>query len=118
MKTTLKTLYDNTRKALKKSINRVSVSQQEIRRVDLILITLTFVAFVSWILFLTYGYGLLDSLFEVVSAITNSGFTMGITQPALPGLLKLVLVVDMILGKFTVIVLLGLAIWKHHKPKK
>ncbi len=68
---------------------------------DALMIILLFVgcSFLSWIPFLIYGYEPLDALFEVVSATGTVGLSAGITDAALPALLKLVLCADMLLGR-------------------
>jgi len=68
---------------------------------DAMMIILLFVgcAFLSWLLFLFYGYEPLDALFEVVSATGTVGLSAGITDAALPTTLKLVLCADMLLGR-------------------
>jgi trk system potassium uptake protein TrkH len=68
----------------------------------------------SWLAFLTHGYAPLDSLFEVVSAVGTVGLSAGITSPGLPGFLKGVLSIDMLMGRVEVvafIVLLRPATW-------
>lgn len=68
---------------------------------DALMIILLFiiVVFFSWVPFLVHGYAPLDALFEVVSATGTVGLSSGITQAGMPTLLKLVLCVDMLLGR-------------------
>jgi trk system potassium uptake protein TrkH len=68
----------------------------------------------SWTAFVIMGYRPLDSLFEVVSAISTAGLSAGITGPALHPFLKLVLCVDMLLGRleiFAWLILLSPGTW-------
>jgi trk/ktr system potassium uptake protein len=53
----------------------------------------------SWLPFLLYDFAPLPALFEVVSAMGTVGLSSGLSGPELPGLLKLVLCLDMLLGR-------------------
>lgn len=53
----------------------------------------------SWLPFLAAGYAPLDALFEVVSACSTTGLSSGITAVSLDAGLKIVLIVDMLLGR-------------------
>ncbi len=68
----------------------------------LILLFVTVVA-LSWLPFVALGFSPLDSLFEVVSATGTVGLSMGLTSAALPGLLKGILCVDMLMGRLEII---------------
>jgi trk system potassium uptake protein TrkH len=61
---------------------------------------------VSWMTFVAYGYAPLDALFEVTSAVGTVGLSTGITAPELQGPLKMVLCVDMLLGRLEALALL------------
>ncbi len=54
---------------------------------------------ISWIIFLQYGYDPLLSLFEVSSALGTSGLSAGLTGPDLDPVLKVVLIIDMLMGR-------------------
>jgi trk system potassium uptake protein TrkH len=56
----------------------------------------------SWFVFLAMGENPLDSLFEVVSATGTVGLSTGICRPELATPLKLVLCVDMFMGRLEV----------------
>lgn len=56
----------------------------------------------SWLPFVVMGHNPLDSLFEVVSAISTSGLSSGISAPALHPFLKVVLCVNMLLGRLEI----------------
>lgn len=64
------------------------------------------VIFISTLAFVTMGYPLLDSLFDVVSAIGTVGLSSGLTSSSLPALLKVVLGMDMLLGRLEIVTLL------------
>lgn len=61
--------------------------------------------FVSTLIFVAMGYPLVDSLFDVTSALGTVGVSSGVTSPELPTLLKGVLCVDMLLGRVEIIAL-------------
>lgn len=84
--------------------------------------------FLYWILlafscfiFLLYGHGMSNSLFEVTSALGTVGLSTGLTSPSLPLILKGVLSIDMLLGRLEIIpflVLLNpLTWWKLPRTK-
>jgi trk system potassium uptake protein len=64
--------------------------------------------FLSWFCFLLYGYAPLDSLFEVASALGTVGLSTGITSETLPSFLKIVLCMDMFLGRLEFVTFLVL----------
>lgn len=66
------------------------------------------VVVLSWLAFLAGGYPPLDALFEVVSATATVGLSTGITSHALSPALKLVLCLDMWLGRVEILALLVL----------
>lgn len=57
----------------------------------------------SWLPFLLYGFEPLPALFEVVSALGTVGLSSGLSGPELPDPLKLVLCVDMLLGRLELV---------------
>jgi len=58
---------------------------------------------------LVYGFPLVDSLFESVSATANVGLTIGITSPALPVFMKMFYILQMWVGRleFTAVFVLA-----------
>ncbi|MEW6520514.1 MAG: TrkH family potassium uptake protein [Thermodesulfobacteriota bacterium] len=75
----------------------------EIREALLLILLFMTVVALSWLVFVAMGYDPLDSLFEVVSATGTVGLSVGITSSALPGLLKGVLCIDMLMGRLEII---------------
>lgn len=63
----------------------------------------------SWFCFLLAGLAPLDSLFEVVSALGTVGLSTGIAGPKLAASLKLVLCVDMWMGRLEILAVAVLA---------
>ena len=72
---------------------------------SLILLTVTIITVCAFI-FTFFGFSLVDSVFELTSAISNTGLSVGITGPSLPIILKLILIVLMIIGRIGIITLL------------
>lgn len=62
-----------------------------------------FSIFFSTIIFTFYGYNFMDSLFEVTAAFSTAGLTTGITGISLPEPLKVILTMEMIIGRVEVI---------------
>jgi len=62
----------------------------------------------SWTVFVAFGYAPLDALFEVTSAVGTVGLSTGITSADLEWPLKLVLGIDMLLGRLEALALLVL----------
>jgi trk system potassium uptake protein TrkH len=60
----------------------------------------------SWLPFLAYGHDPLDALFEVISATGTVGLSAGLAGPDLEAPLKLVLGLDMLLGRVEIIAIL------------
>lgn len=83
-----------------------ALDASEANQALVILVLFLAVIFVSWILFLAYGYDPLQSLFEVVSATCTTGLSTGITSADLPPVLKYVLCADMLLGRVEILALL------------
>lgn len=69
---------------------------------SLILIYFTVVAF-SWLIFVLMEYDPINALFEVTSAVGTVGLSVGITNPELPYLLKIVLCFDMLMGRLEIL---------------
>lgn len=79
--------------------------------VELLLVVLLFLLTVaaSWLVFLCYGFAPMDALFEVVSATGTVGLSTGVTAPDLATPLKLVLGLDMLLGRLEILAVLVFA---------
>lgn len=59
--------------------------------------------FVTWLVFMQYGYGGIDSLFEIASAQGNVGLSVGITGPLMPLIPKLFMIFDMWIGRIEIV---------------
>lgn len=92
----------------------MEMDEDVIRNALLLTVLYIFTVLVSWMVFLVYGYAPLDSLFDVVSAVGTVGLSTGVTAAALPVPLKLVLCMDMLMGRveiFAILVLLNPTSW-------
>ncbi|MGR9091761.1 MAG: TrkH family potassium uptake protein [Gammaproteobacteria bacterium] len=82
------------------------LDNETILRAMLVIVLFGIVVLISWLVFLVHGYPPVDALFEVASAVGTVGLTSGITEAALPGILKFVLCLDMLLGRVEIVALL------------
>ncbi len=80
----------------------------QIEHALLLLLLYPVVILVSWLPFLAAGYAPLDALFEIVSAVGTVGLSVGITGPGLEDGLKLLLSLDMLMGRLEILSLLVL----------
>lgn len=80
----------------------------QIEHALLLLLLYPSVIALSWLPFLAAGYAPLDALFEIVSAVGTVGLSTGITGPDLEPALKLLLSLDMLLGRLEILALLVL----------
>ncbi len=86
-----------------RKISGKPVGDVEIREAGSYTFIYLFFIFVSWIVLTSYGYGGLNSLFEVASAQGNVGLTMGIVSPTMPDLAELFLIFNMWIGMIEII---------------
>ncbi|MGB5445050.1 MAG: potassium transporter TrkG [Psychromonas sp.] len=82
------------------------LEENETQRVLILILLFIGIIVISWLAFLLYGYAPIDALFEVVSATATVGLSSGITSADMPILLKLILCIDMLLGRLEIIALL------------
>lgn len=75
----------------------------EIHSALLLIVLFIAVIGLSWLPFVAMGYSPLDSLFEIVSATGTVGLSVGLTNETLPGLLKGILCVDMLMGRLEIV---------------
>ena len=83
-----------------------TLESDEIERGLVLIILYMIVILVSWLIFLAYGHEPLHALFEVSSAVGTVGLSSGLTSHALEPFLKVVLCIDMTLGRLEIIALL------------
>ena len=63
---------------------------------------------VSWLIFLLYGHDPLHALFEVSSALGTAGLSTGLVGPELETSLKVVLIINMLMGRVEAIAIIML----------
>lgn len=85
-----------------------SLGMNEIQRVLVVVMLFLLTVGLSWLPFVASGYDPMNALFEVASAVATTGLTAGIARPELEAPLKMVLCVDMLLGRVEVLALLVL----------
>lgn len=64
--------------------------------------------FISWLVFVQYGYDALNSLYEICSAQGNVGLSMGIVSPTMPQIPQALLIFNMWIGRLEIIPVLVL----------
>ena len=74
-----------------------------------LVVTYVVAAFVLWVAFLLHGLPPLESLFDIVSALSTVGAGTGVIGPDLPQVLKFLAVIAMLLGRVEFFGLLVLA---------
>jgi len=62
-----------------------------------------FSIFASSLIFTSYGYNFIDSIFEITAAFSTAGLTTGITEIGLPEPLKVILALEMVIGRVEII---------------
>ena len=70
-----------------------SVQDAEIKEAGSYTFLYLFLMFISWLVFMSYGYGGVDSLFEISSAQGNVGLSVGITSPTMPSIPEILLII-------------------------
>lgn len=84
-------------------IGETTVTEDQVFALVTFLFLYFIILVVSAISFMLYGYSLVDSLFETSSALGTVGLSVGITGQALALPLKVVLILDMLLGRIEII---------------
>jgi trk system potassium uptake protein TrkH len=79
------------------------IEQDEMQQILSFTLLYLAILVISSFLFMLHGFEMGDALFEVSSALGTVGLSCGITGPAMPVLLKLVLIADMLLGRIEII---------------
>lgn len=79
------------------------LSEEEIQAALLLILLFGALVLCSWLPFLLLGYPPLDALFEVVSASGTVGLSVGLSQAELPGLLRGILALDMLMGRLEIL---------------
>lgn len=83
-----------------------NLEPEEIQRALVIVLLFGMTVAASWLALVAGGHPALEALFEVVSATATVGLSTGITAPGLDTGLKLLLCLDMLLGRLEIFALL------------
>lgn len=110
-------------KLLQITLNRVSIPSashvttrlagnplqpRQIENAVAVILGYTGTIFLSWFVFLLHGHDPIDALFEVVSATGTVGLSTGLAGPDLQPVLRAVLCVDMLMGRFETVAIIVL----------
>lgn len=93
---------------LPKKISGKPVSDVEIKEAGSYTFIYLLFIFISWLVFVQYGYDALNSLYEICSAQGNVGLSMGITSPTMPQIPQVFLIFNMWIGRLEIIPVLVL----------
>ncbi len=91
-----------------KKISGKPVTDVEIREASSYVFIYLLFIFISWLVFVQYGYDALNSLYEIVSAQGNVGLSMGITSPTMPQIPQIFMIFNMWIGRIEIIPVLVL----------
>jgi len=86
-----------------RKISGKSVQDAEIKEDGSYTFLYLFLIFISWLVFMAYGYGGVDSLFEISFAQGNVGLSVGITSPTMPSIPEILLIIGMWVGRIEII---------------
>ncbi len=89
-------------------LDRHTLELREVGTIVSIFVAYLFVLITSWFVFVAHGAAPIDALFEVASALGTAGISSGLTGPDLAPALKLLLIVNMLLGRVETIALIVL----------
>jgi trk system potassium uptake protein TrkH len=114
----IKSIINTLKKPLlpKKSISivkirSINVEFEEVEWTYMLLLVYLIILLISTLIFTIYGYSLVDSLFESSSALATTGLSVGLSGPALENPLKILLIIDMLLGRVEIIPFIYLAVY-------
>jgi Trk-type K+ transport systems, membrane components len=86
-----------------RKISGKAVDDVEIREAGSYTFIYLFFIFISWLVLMSYGFGGIDSLFEVASAQGNVGLSMGIVSGTMPKVPEIFLIFNMWIGRIEII---------------
>jgi trk/ktr system potassium uptake protein len=86
-----------------RKISGKSVQDAEIKEAGSYTFLYLFLIFISWLVFMAYGYGGVNSIFEIASAQGNVGLSVGITSPIMPEIPEILLIIGMWFGRIEII---------------
>jgi trk system potassium uptake protein TrkH len=86
-----------------RKISGKTVKDAEIKEAGSYTFLYLFFILIAWFIFMSYGYGGIDSLFEIASAQGNVGLSVGISGPTMPTIPEILLIIGMWIGRIEII---------------
>jgi len=86
-----------------RKISNKPVTDVEIRETGSYVFIYIFFIFVTWLVFVQYGYDALNSLYEICSAQGNVGLSMGIASSTMLQIPQIFLIFNMWIGRIKII---------------
>lgn len=107
-------------RVIKVKIDNKEISTTAIKEAGSYIFIFFILIFFSWIVLILHGYDGFNSLFEVISAVSNNGLSAGITNVNMSPMIKITMILDMLMGKLEIIPVLVTidAIYEILKPSK
>jgi trk system potassium uptake protein TrkH len=99
------------------NIEDLVLSDEDILRVYTFVASFLVLFGFSGLVVSSYGYPVLDSFFESTSALSNVGLSVGIVSPVMPVTLKILFILNMLLGRLEIMAFIGLIIYFTTKLK-
>ncbi|MDD3159947.1 MAG: potassium transporter TrkG [Candidatus ainarchaeum sp.] len=87
----------------KKTFDGQSISNDQIKEINQFILLWIIFLIISTAIIVFHGYTMVDSIFEVASAQSNSGLSVGILSIDSPVLIKLTLIFNMFIGRLEII---------------
>lgn len=88
---------------IKTKIKNKNISDKAIKESCIYFLIFIQLIIVSWIVLLSQGYDSCYSLFDIISAVSNNGLSLGMVNLSMPVVVKLTMIIDMLLGKLEII---------------
>lgn len=88
---------------IKTKIKNKNISDKAIKESCIYFLIFILLIIVSWIVLLSQGYDSCYSLFDIISAVSNNGLSLGMVNLSMPVVVKLTMIMDMLLGKLEII---------------
>lgn len=99
------------------NIEALVLSDEDILRVYTFVASFLVLFGFSGLVVSSYGYPVLDSFFESTSALSNVGLSVGIVSPVMPVGLKLLFIIDMLLGRLEIMAFMAIIVYFSAKLK-
>ncbi|MBP1910736.1 TrkH family potassium uptake protein [Methanolobus bombayensis] len=82
------------------------IQSEEIYNLVTFMLLYTLILVASSFIFMLYGFDTSSSVFEASSALSTVGLSAGVTNAAMPAVLKAVLIIDMLFGRIEIVPLI------------